>query len=99
LQNTDLQHLIAGHSKVFRLFLHPITEFSARFRRINKVEPEDVFVAFDTNMETIPVVWAFYQIVTALQSYPWGRSKRTGNRRDQKKRRSGKAVALNHGPN
>ena len=31
----------------------------------------DVLVPFDAHVETIPIVLPFYQVMTALQRYPW----------------------------
>src|SRR5439155_23889966 len=69
-QLPNLQHLINRDSEVCCLFLYSIAEFGARSGRIHKIKPEDVFMPFHTDVEAIPVVWSFYQIMTALQCDP-----------------------------
>ena len=50
--------------------LYLIAEFSTSFGCIHKIKPEDVFMPFHTHVEAIPIVWSFYQIMTALQRDP-----------------------------
>ena len=69
-QLPNLQHLINRDSEVCRLFLYSIAEFSAGFGSIYEIKPEDVFVPFNADVEAIPIVWAFYQVMTALQRDP-----------------------------
>src|SRR5205823_14494809 len=69
-QVADFQGLVDGNSEIFRLLFHPVAKLGAGFGGIDKIKPEDVFVSFDTDVETVAIVRSFDQIMTALQRDP-----------------------------
>src|SRR5438477_10077151 len=83
-QVADFQHLVDGNSKIFRLLFHAVAKLGAGFKGIDKIKPEDVFVSFDTDVETVAIVRSFDQIVSALQRDPRRMGKRIGDARRKK---------------
>src|SRR5689334_8019775 len=83
-QVSDFQYLVDSDSEVLGLLFHPVAKLGAGFGGIDKIEPEDVFVSFNTDVETVAIVRSFDQIMTALQRDPRRMSKRIGDARRQK---------------
>src|SRR5205809_288340 len=80
----DFQHLVDGNAEIFRLLFHTVAKLRANFGGIDKIKPEDVFVSFDTDVETVAIVRSFGQVMTALQCDPRRMGKRICDARREK---------------
>ena len=76
--------LVEGDAKVFALLPGTVRVAEGGLRGIDKIKPEDVFVSFDTDVETVAIVRSFDQIMTALQRDPRRMGKRIGDARRKK---------------